>query len=141
LFRSRRPVPSLTNPMGNSNSMNTNSSQTYMLSNGHMSHGPTKKASSLSSQANPFSFLPSSTNQNKYANIPASLVSSMSNNHQRPSNMGHFIPTSNGQSLTPPPPPPHILNGHEIDQNYPPMNVSLHVSFSLYVIDCRVDSH
>ena len=123
-FRSRRPVPSLTNPMGNSNPTNNNSSHTYMHGNGNHPHGPTKK--SLSSQNNPFSFLPPSTNQNKYSNLPAPMGSSMSNPLQRAPMMNNFIPASNGLS---PPPPPHILNGNEIDQNFPPMNVRLFEPF------------
>jgi hypothetical protein len=68
-----------------------------------------KKNSSLSTQNNFFSFLPSSTttNQNKYNNI--------SNPLQRTPIMTNFIPTQNGQS---PPPPPHFINGNDIEQNF-----------------------
>ena len=44
----------------------------------------------------------------------------MSNPLQRTAVMTNFIPTSNGQS---PPPPPHIINGNELEQNFPVMNV------------------
>lgn len=138
LCRSRRPVPSLTNPMGNSNSMNSNSSHTFMHGNGnHHSHGPSKKNSSLSNQNNPFSYLPPSTNQNKYSNMPAPMGSSMSNPHHRAPMMNNFIPTSNGQS---PPPPPHILNGNEMDQNFPPINVRLFELFSIRSSKCCLSS-
>lgn len=109
--------------MGNSNTTNSNLSQTFLLGNGNSSQQQNKKGSSLSSHPNPFSFLPtSSTNQNKYPNMPASFASSMSNPHQRTPMMSNFMSTSNGPS---PPPPPHILNGNEIDQNFPPINVKI----------------
>ncbi len=44
----------------------------------------------------------------------------MSNPLQRAPVMTNFIPTQNGQS---PPPPPHIMNGNDIEQNFPSMNV------------------
>ena len=121
--RSRRPVPSLTNPMGNSNVINTNMNQGFLLGNGNGSHSQNKKASGLSSQNNMFSFLPTSSNQNKYGNMQASFVPSMSNSLQRTPMMTNFMPVSNGQASTTPPPSSHILNGSEIDQNFPPMNV------------------
>lgn len=109
--RSRRPVPSLSNPMGNGNPANN-----LILGNGNLPISQTKK----STQNNFFSFLPSSssttTNQNKYNNLQ-----SMSNPLQRPPAMTNFIPTQNGQS---PPPPPHMNNGNDIESNFPPMNVS-----------------
>lgn len=126
--RSRRPVPSLTNPMGNSNSNNVNLSQNYLLGNGTMTGGPTKKTGMATASNNPlFSFLPSSNNPNKYSHLSTNAStslggSSMSNPLQRAPMMSNFIPTSNGAS-PPPPPPPHILNGNEIDQNFPPINV------------------
>ncbi len=49
-FRSRRPVPSLTNPMGNGNPTNNN----LMLGNGNLPMSQTKKHSSLSTQNNFF---------------------------------------------------------------------------------------
>jgi hypothetical protein len=107
LYRSRRPVPSLTNPMGNGNSTNAN----LILGNGNLPISQTKK---MSSQNNFFSFLPSSsstTNQHKYSNIPT-----LSNPLQRTPVMTNFIQTQNGQS--PPPPPPHIINGNDIEQNF-----------------------
>jgi hypothetical protein len=109
LYRSRRPVPSLTNPMGNGNPTNNN----LMLGNGNLPMSQTKKPSSLSTQNNFFSFFPSSTtaNLNKYNNIQT---------HQRTPVMTNFIQTQNGQS---PPPPPHIINGNDIEHNFPPMNV------------------
>jgi hypothetical protein len=119
IYRSRRPVPSLTNPMGNGNPQNNN----IMLGNGNLPISQTKKASSLSTQNNFFSFLPSSsttTHQNKYNNIQTPLVSSLTNPLQRTPVMTNFIQTQNGQS---PPPPPHMINGNDIEQNFPPINV------------------
>jgi len=111
---SRRPVPSLTNPIGNGNPTNNNLSQTLMLGNGNLPISQTKKTSSLTTQNNYFPF-PSSTNQNKYNNIQAPL----SNQLQRTPVMTNFIPTQNGQS------PPHIMNGNDIEQNFPLMNVRI----------------
>lgn len=103
--------------MGNGNSTNNN----LMLGNGNLPMSQTKKTSSLSAQNNFFSFLPSSTtNQNKYNNIQAPLGSSLTNPLQRAPVMTNYIQTQNGQS---PPPPPHIINGNDMDQNFPPMNV------------------
>ena len=120
LYRSRRPVPSLTNPMGNGNA----TTNTLILGNGNLPISQTKKSSSLSTPNNFFSFLPSSSttaattsNQNKYNNIPT-----MSNPLQRTPAMTNFIPTQNGQS---PPPPPHMSNGNDIESNFPSINVSV----------------
>jgi hypothetical protein len=114
LSRSRRPVPSLNNPIGNGNPSNNN----LILGNGNLPMSQGKKPTSLSTQNNFFSFLPSSTtNQNKYNNIPT-----MSNPLQRAPAMTNFIPTQNGQS------PPHMINGNDIEQNFPSMNVR-HLSF------------
>ncbi|CAF0948642.1 unnamed protein product [Rotaria sordida] len=119
---SRRPVPSLTNPMGNSNTINNNLNQTLILGNGNLPISQTKKISS--SQNNFFPFLQSTTNQNKYNNhhnnIQTPLVSSLSNTHQRTPAMTNFIQTQNKQS--PPPPPPHIINGNDMEPNFPSMN-------------------
>jgi len=109
---SRRPVPSLTNPMNhNGNSLTNN----LLLGNGNLPMSQTKK----STQNNPFSFLSSSSssstvNQNKYNSI-----SSLSNTLQRTPAMTNFISTQNGQS---PPPPPHIINGNDIEQNFANLN-------------------
>jgi hypothetical protein len=103
--------------MGNGNSLNNNINQTLMLGNGNLPISQTKKNSSLLPQNNPFPFLPSSSsNQNKYNNMQAPLISSL----QRAPAMTNFIQTQNGQS---PPPPPHIMNGNDMEQNFPPMNV------------------
>ncbi|CAF1057456.1 unnamed protein product [Adineta ricciae] len=116
---SRRPVPSLTNPIGNGSATANNLSQTLMLGNGNHPMSQTKKTSSLNAQNNFFPFLPTSstsiTNQNKYNNIQ-----SLSTQLQRAPAMTNFIPTQNGQS-PPPPPPPH-MNGNDVDQNFPAMN-------------------
>jgi hypothetical protein len=109
--------------MGNGNPSTNNLNQTYMLGNGNLPISQTKKNSSLP-QNNFFPFLPSSatTNQNKYNNIQAPLISSL----QRTPVMSNFIHTQNGQS---PPPPPHIINGNDMEQNFPPMNVKLFFFF------------
>lgn len=122
MFRSRRPVPSLTNPMGNGNGNATNNglNQTLMLGNGNLSISQAKKNSSLSTQNNYFPFMQTSTNQNKYNNIQTPLVSSLSNTHQRAPVMTNYIQTQNKQS---PPPPPHIMNGNDMEPNFPSMNV------------------
>jgi hypothetical protein len=101
--------------MGNGHTTNNN----LMLGNGNLPMSQTKKPSSLSTQNNFFSFLPSSTtNQNKYNNIQTSSISSLSNPLQRTHVMTNFIQTSNGQS-----PPPHMINGNDIEQNFLPINV------------------
>jgi hypothetical protein len=106
---SRRPVPSLTNPIGNGNPTNNN----LILGNGNLPISQTKKSTSLSTQNNFFSFLPTSTtNQNKY-----NTIQTMSNPLQRTPVMTNFIPTQNGQS-----PPSHIINGNDIEQNFSSMN-------------------
>ena len=109
--------------MGNGNTTNN---QTLLLGNGNHPMSQTKKNSSLLTQNNFFSFLPSSANQNKYNNIQAPLTNTL----QRAPVMTNFIPTQNGQS---PPPPPHIINGNDIEQNFPSMNVSeIFASFIFY---------
>ena len=124
LSRSRRPVPSLTNPIGNGNPTSNN----LILGNGNHPISQGKKQASLSAQNNFFSFLPTSTtNQNRFNNIPT-----MSNPLQRTPAMTNFIPTQNGQS----PPPPHIINGNDIEQNFPTMNVR-HPSF-LFLINHKL---
>lgn len=124
-IRSRRPVPSLNNPMGNSNSANTNFSQTFLLGNGNLSNHQNKKSSALSSQTNPFPFLSSSTNQNKYSNMQTSFIPSMTNQLQRTPMMTNFLSTSSATSSPPPTVPgsSHMLNGNDMDQNFPPLNV------------------
>ncbi|CAF4227957.1 unnamed protein product [Rotaria socialis] len=123
---SRRPVPTLSNPMGNSNTTNNNNiNQTLMLGNGNIPMSQNKKSSSLSAQNNYFPFLQSSANQNKFNNnhnnnIQTQLGSSLSNTLQRAPAMTNFIQGQNKQS--PPPPPPHIINGNDMEQNFPSMN-------------------
>jgi hypothetical protein len=92
-----------------------------MLGNGNLPISQTKKTSSLTTQNNYFPYLPSSTNQNKYNNIQPPL-----NQLQRTPAMTNFIPTQNGQS-----PPPH-MNGNDIEQNFPLMNVRI-LFFSLFI--------
>ena len=132
LSRSRRPVPSLNNPMGNGHSSNHHPSHTLMHGNGNLSMSQ-KKNASLSSQNNFFPYLPSTSNQNKYSNMQAPLISSMPNGLQRTPVMNNFIQTSNGQS---PPPPPHILNGNDMEQNYLPMNVSKRSMNMRHILVC-----
>ena len=116
--------------MGNSNSNNVNLSQNYLLGNGTMTGGgPTKKTGMAASNNPLFSFLPPSNNPTKYSHLSSNASSSsmggpgISNPLQRAPMMSSYIATSNGAS-PPPPPPPHILNGNEIDPNFPPINVS-----------------
>ena len=120
--------------MGNGHTSNHHPSQTLMHGNGNLPMSQ-KKNTSLSSPNHFFPFLPSTSNQNKYSNMQAPLISSMPNALQRTPVMNNFIHTSNGQS-PPPPPPPHILNGNDMEQNYLPMNVS-HPSVSLDANETR----
>lgn len=111
--------------MGNSNIPNNNNiNQSLMIGNGNLPISQNKKSSSLSTQNNYFPFLQSSGNQNKFNNsnnIQTSLGSSLSNTVQRPPVITNFMQQQNKQS--PPPPPPHIMNGNDMEPNFPSLNV------------------